>query len=188
MRSIVYFIFLSLAGVVARAGDDPRVKCLGIEQGLSNNALTCVYQDARGFMWFGTYDGLNRYDGYGFTVYRTIIGDSTSIPFNNIATICGDGHGNLWVGGQKGLGVFDPVAAKFSVPMFLPFNGGRIVAVRENVHHLHSLGEDLVLAGTHSNGLLVFERGSQVGRQIALVDPASRQAVGHYDVPCISYD
>src|SRR5215475_15612941 len=124
MRGNVCLLIFLATAIVARAGDDPRVKYLGIEQGLSNNAVTCVYQDPRGFMWFGTYDGLNRYDGYGFTVFRTMIGDSTSLPFNNIATICGDGRGGLWVGGQKGIGIFDAATGKFSVPAFVPCGGG----------------------------------------------------------------
>jgi signal transduction histidine kinase/ligand-binding sensor domain-containing protein/AraC-like DNA-binding protein len=181
MRCIYFFILL-MAGTVARAGDDPRVRYLGIEQGLSNNAVTCVYQDDRGFMWFGTYDGLNRYDGYGFTVFRTMIGDSTSLPFNNIATICGDGRGGLWAGGQKGIGIYDPATGKFSVPAFVPCGGGTAVSMRENVHHLLGIGEDVVLAGTHGNGLIVFERGSRVGRQIAL------NGSGNYDVPSIAFD
>ena len=184
MRCFYFFILLTTATFVAQAGDDPRVKYLGIEQGLSNNAVTCVYQDVKGFLWFGTYDGLNRYDGYGFTVYRTMIGDSTSLPFNNIATICGDGRGHLWIGGQKGIGIFDPVTGKFSVPGFLPCGGGAVtpLPLRENVHHLLGEGSDLVLAGMHSEGLIVFERGTRVGRQIAL------NGSGNYDVPCMSYD
>ena len=45
------------------------VKYIGIEHGLSNNAVTSIYQDHNGFMWFGTYDGLNRYDGYTFKIF-----------------------------------------------------------------------------------------------------------------------
>jgi ligand-binding sensor domain-containing protein len=56
------------------ATDNPTVKYVGIEHGLSNNSVLCVYQDYKGFMWFGTYDGLNRYDGYNFTVFRNRIG------------------------------------------------------------------------------------------------------------------
>src|SRR5579859_715302 len=189
MRCIAFILLSQMAAVVvARAGDDPRVKCLGIEQGLSNNAVTCVYQDARGFMWFGTYDGLNRYDGYGFTVYRTMIGDSNSIPFDNVATIAGDSQHDLWVGGQKGIGIFDPVTARFSVPWYIPCNGGKSVGVRQpvqvrqQVHILRPVGADLMLVGMHSNGLLVFAGGSRVGEQIAM------QGEARYDVPCISYD
>jgi len=46
-----------------KAFDNPAVSYLGIEHGLSNNSVTCVFQDHKGFMWFGPYDGLNRYDG-----------------------------------------------------------------------------------------------------------------------------
>jgi len=177
------FIFLFVAtGIAGRAGDNPRVRCLGIDQGLSNNAVTSVYQDTKGFMWFGTYDGLNRYDGYGFTVYRTVIGDPGSIPFNNIASIAGDGRGNLWVAGQKGLGILDAVSARFSVPMYLPYGSRELIAMRTSVHNLRSIGDDYVLAGTHADGLIVFERGSRVGMQIPL------ERTADYDVPCISYD
>jgi ligand-binding sensor domain-containing protein len=55
------------------------VRYLGIEQGLSNDAVLSIFQDHNGFFWFGTYDGLNRYDGYRFKVYHNVIGDSTSM-------------------------------------------------------------------------------------------------------------
>ncbi|HUP11270.1 MAG TPA: two-component regulator propeller domain-containing protein, partial [Niastella sp.] len=60
---------------------------LGIQQGLSNNSVQCIYQDHNGLMWFGTYDGLNSYDGYGFRVFRNKINDTGSIPHNYIYTI-----------------------------------------------------------------------------------------------------
>src|SRR5258708_16230779 len=66
---------------------DIPVRYLGIEQGLSNNAVISIYQDHNGFLWFGTYDGLNRYDGYGFKIFHNIIGHTTSLPTNNIYTI-----------------------------------------------------------------------------------------------------
>src|ERR1044072_2291177 len=62
-------------------------KYLGIENGLSNNVVTAIFQDHNGFMWFGTYDGLNRYDGYSFKVFRNIIGDSNSLRDNHIYAI-----------------------------------------------------------------------------------------------------
>ncbi len=55
---------------------DYPVKYLGIDQGLSNNVVITIYQDYKGFMWFGTYDGLNRYDGYGFKIFRNVIGET----------------------------------------------------------------------------------------------------------------
>ncbi|WP_440135392.1 two-component regulator propeller domain-containing protein, partial [Chitinophaga sancti] len=55
------------------ANDEP-IKNLGIENGLSNNAVMNVYQDYKGFMWICTYDGLNRFDGYKFRIFRNKIG------------------------------------------------------------------------------------------------------------------
>src|SRR5215469_8124175 len=118
IRAFLFIFFIGVSAT-ADAGDNPRVKCLGIEQGLSNNAVTCMCRDGKGFMWFGTYDGLNRYDGYGFTIYRNIIGDPTSLICNNIASLAADGHDNLWVSGQKGISILDAVTGRFEVPSYL---------------------------------------------------------------------
>ena len=179
-------LFLFVSSVIVYADRDPQVKYLGIDQGLSNNAVTCVYQDAKGFMWFGTYDGLNRYDGYGFITYRNIIGDPRSIPFNNIGGIRADNQNNLWVSGLKGIGILDPVTGKFSIPSYLPCEGRETMKIRENVHCLQWIPEGYMLAGCHNNGLLVFDGKSHAGHQVPLKSLSSRQ--GNYDVFSIEYD
>ncbi|MBT8386863.1 MAG: hypothetical protein KJO12_05580, partial [Ignavibacteria bacterium] len=60
------------------------------EQGLSQNSIMRILQDSRGFLWICTYDGLNRYDGYQFKIFKNIPGDSTSISNNKILSICED--------------------------------------------------------------------------------------------------
>ncbi len=89
---------LLIAGSMAAwARTDLPVRYLGIEQGLSNNAILSFYQDHRGFMWIGgTYDGLNRYDGYNFRIFRNMIGDSTSLSTNNVYHFEGDAKHNIW--------------------------------------------------------------------------------------------
>lgn len=72
------------------------------EQGLSTNVISCIVQDRRGFMWFGTSDGLNKYDGYRFTVYKHNPSDSTSIAGNYITTILESQNGTLWIGTNAG--------------------------------------------------------------------------------------
>jgi len=52
---------------------------IGIEEGLSNESITAIFQDSRGYLWFGTMDGLNKYDGYSFTKYRFDPFDSNSL-------------------------------------------------------------------------------------------------------------
>jgi signal transduction histidine kinase/ligand-binding sensor domain-containing protein/DNA-binding response OmpR family regulator len=71
--------------------------------GLSSNQVTCIFKDSRGFMWFGTRNGLNRYDGYDFKVWKHIPGDSLGLADNSIWHIDEDEKGNLWVGTQNGL-------------------------------------------------------------------------------------
>jgi ligand-binding sensor domain-containing protein len=70
--------------------------------GLSQSSVVAILKDKYGFMWFGTQDGLNRYDGYKFKVYRNNPADKTSIPYNNIRCLLEDKAGNLWVGTAGG--------------------------------------------------------------------------------------
>lgn len=78
------------------------------DQGLSQNSVFCILQDSKGFMWFGTQDGLNKYDGYNFKVYRPDPENPFSLSENNITALCEDRDGNLWIGTiSGGLNKFD---------------------------------------------------------------------------------
>jgi signal transduction histidine kinase/ligand-binding sensor domain-containing protein len=79
------------------------------DRGLSNNAIHCILQDKKGFLWIGTDDGINRYDGYTFTTYRHSPADSTSLAWHTAASICEDASGNIWVASPKGINRFDEV-------------------------------------------------------------------------------
>lgn len=68
------------------------------EQGLSQSTGDAILQDSQGFMWFGTNDGLNKYDGYEMTVYKEDYSDSTTISGNSISMLFEDSHNTLWVG------------------------------------------------------------------------------------------
>jgi signal transduction histidine kinase/ligand-binding sensor domain-containing protein/DNA-binding NarL/FixJ family response regulator len=149
---------------------------LSIENGLSNNAVLNVYQDYKGFMWIGTYDGLNRYDGYKFKIYRNKIGDSTSLIDNGIYTIDGDTDHRLWIGGRKGISVFDPVSGTFSVAKF---SNGK--PVQGNIHIIKAGNDGLVLVGSENSGLLLFGRHPASGRQIPLENNTS------YEVTAIDF-
>jgi signal transduction histidine kinase/ligand-binding sensor domain-containing protein/DNA-binding response OmpR family regulator len=87
---------------------------IGTAQGLSQSTVFCSFQDSRGFLWFGTAEGLNRYDGYGFKVFRHVLNDSTSLGSNDILTIAEDATGNIWVGTRtRGLSILDRNTLKF---------------------------------------------------------------------------
>jgi len=82
--------------------------------GLSSNRVNCIYRDIFGFIWFGTDNGLNRYDGNSFTVYKHYPNDTTSISNNYISDITGDGKGNIWIGTYDGLNKFEWGSNSFS--------------------------------------------------------------------------
>lgn len=71
---------------------------ISLKEGLSQSIVTCIYQDSRGFMWFGTQNGLNKFDGYDFTVYQHDTLNKASISGNFIRCIYEDSKGNLWIG------------------------------------------------------------------------------------------
>jgi len=71
--------------------------------GLSQSTVTCILKDKYGFMWFGTEDGLNKYDGYRFNIYRNKLTDKYSIAGNSITALYEDKAGNVWIGTKEGL-------------------------------------------------------------------------------------
>ena len=75
---------------------------ISVEQGLSYEKVYSILQDSQGFMWFATDDGLNKYDGYKFTIYRHDPGDSLSLSSNWITSLYEDRSGLLWIGTKGG--------------------------------------------------------------------------------------
>ncbi len=127
-------LLLCIAGLVgvsiplsAQGMDDPqalRFRHLTIADGLSHNAITSIVQDRQGFMWIGTRDGLNRFDGYRFTTYRYEPDDPHSLSNNHVRAIVEDRHGALWIATQGGgLNRFDPTTERFTHYAYLPDTG-----------------------------------------------------------------
>ncbi len=182
MKLAFYAYFLFWAGNCL-ATDTLSVRYLGIDQGLSNNAVTCIYKDHNGFMWFGTYDGLNRYDGYNFRVFRNIIGDSTSLLDNHIYCINSDNQNRIWIGGGKGASIYDPGRSVFFTPRFRKSNNTGIAPLDDDALTIKGAG-DVMLVGTEHEGLIVFDDSCATGLQI----PLPGKAGADYDVPGIEYD
>jgi ligand-binding sensor domain-containing protein/signal transduction histidine kinase len=86
-----------------------------VEDGLSNNAVVCCLQDSKGFLWFGTKDGLDRFDGYTFKIFRNNPDDTTSIGSNFIHALYADKNNVLWVGTDKGLYRYDETTESFTL-------------------------------------------------------------------------
>ena len=92
-------------GIGNLSAQSPKLRFTHIsnEEGISNSTIEAIYQDSLGFIWFGTRDGLNRYDGNEIVVYRNDPADSNSLSDNFVRCIYEDRHHHLWVGTTNGL-------------------------------------------------------------------------------------
>ena len=101
-----------------------------VNNGLSSNTITCSVQDENGFMWFGSRNGLNRFDGNFFKTFRNKIADSTSIGSNSILSIYDDKRKHLWIGTTKGIYIYD--ATKETFTPFTKMPGGEVRYIKED--------------------------------------------------------
>ncbi len=101
-RFIFIFILLALHYGGFSQKQYLKFEHLDINSGLSQNNVLCILQDSRGFMWFGTRDGLNKYDGYNFTVYKNDPNNDKSISNNFISGLVEDSKGIIWISTRGG--------------------------------------------------------------------------------------
>ena len=105
---VVGILLLALSALLALAGDllgqpnELQFEHYSIEDGLSHSKVNSITQDHRGFLWFGTNDGLNKFDGYEFTVYRWNPEDAKGLSAQLVRAVYEDSHGNLWAGTEGG--------------------------------------------------------------------------------------
>lgn len=126
----ILFVFF-LVSAISGYGQNLKFKHINVEQGLSNSTIECIFQDHRGFIWFGTRDGLNRYDGNQITVFKSN-GKPGSISDNFIRCIIEDKDQNLWIGTSNGLNKFNPEQNKFTRYANAGQNSNIITAIAEN--------------------------------------------------------
>ncbi|WP_341220743.1 hybrid sensor histidine kinase/response regulator transcription factor [Polaribacter atrinae] len=124
---------------------------ISTDHGLSQGDVNAIYQDNKGFMWFGTHDGLNKYNGYEFSVFKPDPNNSKSINSNLIYTITGDNQGNLWVGTTgNGVNYYNKSSGNFTNYLHDDRNAKSLVNNHINV--LHKDKKDMLWIGT-ANGL-----------------------------------
>lgn len=115
MRKFVILTILCFIGLALFAQTQQyQFSRIDISQGLSNNQVNTIFRDSKGFIWFGTMSGLNRYDGYTFTVFRHNLQDTSTISDDYIARIFEGPDNTIWVVNRSGLNIFDPLTEKFN--------------------------------------------------------------------------
>ncbi|MFZ0597414.1 MAG: two-component regulator propeller domain-containing protein, partial [Flavobacterium sp.] len=110
---IAFLVLLFISGNIF-SQNKYRLKNISTTDGLSQSSVITIHQDKFGQMWFGTRDGLNKYDGSKFTVFRNDITNKHSISNNDILSIEEDNTGKIWVGTYNGLNCYDPVTNAFT--------------------------------------------------------------------------
>ncbi|MEN2413147.1 two-component regulator propeller domain-containing protein [Flavobacterium mesophilum] len=148
----VFLVFLFISGNLF-SQNKFRLKNFSTTDGLSQSSVIAIHQDKFGQMWFGTRDGLNKYDGSRFTVYRNNISDKYSISNNDILSIEEDNSGKIWVGTYNGLNCYDPVSNRFTRYLTTKVNH---TINNSAVWSLREIGNEIWI-GT-SNGLTVYDK------------------------------
>ena len=147
------------------------------EDGLSQAVVTAVVQDHSGFMWFGTQEGLNRYDGYEFKIFRHDAHEPGSLSHDSIRALYVDRQGTLWVGTDGGgLNRYDPVEDTFSHFRFdledpTSLSDDRVRAILED-------RSGILWIGTEGGGLNRFDRDTGLFEAFNH-DPANPESLSH---------
>lgn len=134
IRSILFLCHCSLFA----QSQDFKFTNITIEDGLSHSKVNCIYQDRQGFLWFGTNEGLNKYDGYSFTAYQPDPDDPHSISANLVRCILEDSKGNFWIGTEAGgLNLYNR-----NDKSFVHFTADPLSPIRLSGNNVNSIIED----------------------------------------------
>ena len=144
-------------------------------EGLSQGFVPSIIQDHRGFIWFATKDGLNKYDGYSFTVYRHDPGDKFSIGDNLIQEIFEDSRGYIWISMPRETDVFDPYTETFQKISLAKINGAEPPTIYQLTEdslgnmwgHCSTGYEELKLTPTNKNNAISFGEKYSVAALLA---------------------
>ncbi len=152
-------IVCGLPVTIHAQGPTSRFDRLSIEHNLSHNEVRAIFQDSQGFLWFGTKNGLNKYDGYNFTVYKHDPFNPSSLSDNEIECIYEDRAGEFWIGtGGRGLNKFNRATEMFTHYIHNPddpqsLSDNTIVSIHEDQNGVLWLGTN--------KGLNKFDRATE---------------------------
>ena len=164
-------------------GKDIRFTHLSTEEGLSQSRVDHILQDAQGFLWIGTYNGLNRYDGYRFEHYKPEASNPNSIGGVFIYALFQDRSGALWIAVDQGLDRFDPGTGRF---LHFRSNPGDPTSLAGHVEHITQDSDGMLWLATR-NGLDRLDPGS--GRFTHFrSDPHDPQSLSSNDVRFVLQD
>ncbi|NJM15691.1 MAG: hypothetical protein HC896_10270 [Bacteroidales bacterium] len=125
--------------------------------GMPYNTINCIYQDSDNFLWFGTNNGVARYDGYTFRVIGSTENLPAALPHPNIESIFEDSFGNIWIGTEAGMCIYLTNQEKIqNTPIIFEKDIAEIDRYEEHVCNFLQLNDSVMLIGTNY-GLLVAQ-------------------------------
>jgi Signal transduction histidine kinase len=198
VKFIVALVVHVLLGKLSMAQQQILFRKYSVVDGLCSNTVWCISQDAKGYMWFGTKNGLNRFDGYEFKTYKFRKSDTNSLGNNFIHAICAYDSTNYWIGTEDGVYNLNLETERFTrVPgirdqvvydiirdrkgtMWVATNKSGLYGYRRGTHktihftnviHIRNLEEDAegrIWMGSFGRGIVVLDPGSMKLRQYSL--------------------
>lgn len=150
-----YFFLLNFFFINILLSQQNFYSVYNVDNGLSQNKVNAILQDHLGIMWFGTEDGLNKFDGYTFKVYRRDPEDKYSLGNNTINALAEDRNWNLWIGTQNGLYKFNRAINKF-LKVELPS-----VIAQDNAIKTIALADENVIVGNENGTVYVINLATE---------------------------
>lgn len=153
LRYLTIILLLFSINLTKGVSANKELTYLGLDQGLSNNNVTKIFQDKEGFIWIGTYDGLNRYDGYSFSIFKNHPNKIASLPDNRVTDIAQDKNETLWVATKTGFAALKKNGSTFK-RVTLRHNDQHTKQIQYSINKI-LIGDNKVFAASEEDGLLI---------------------------------
>ncbi len=170
------------APVEVHGGEYKFTHLTSANDGLSYDAVKCMIQDSRGFIWIGTQKGLNRYDGTRFKVYGR---EDFGVASDHISSLAEDSSGDLWIGTDNGVVIYDYETDSFR-SMNMPCDNGAVL--NDRVYAIENDSKGRVWIGTRMSGLFIYDITSGVLRRMKIVREDGSEVLNVYRIAIDSND
>ena len=154
--------------------NEKRFKVINMTSGLTSNTVLCLMEDSDGYIWIGTRDGLNRYDGKNFETFEHKFGDSTSLINNHVNCLTQSGNQEIWIGTAKGLSKFDVHTKRFKS---YQLKIDSVQLYTNNIRTIFERNEKELWIGT-AHGLFIFDKKNETYRHLFISQDLSLEKNG----------
>lgn len=186
MRTLTFIVFIVSAGQgLYSQSQEFYFEELSLDAGLSQNTVNCILQDSKGYLWIGTSNGLNLYDGYSIRIFKRKFNNENCISHNDIRSLAESKDGKIWIGTNGGLNVFDPDSGIFR--QFVSSDSNSNTLSNNNVRDLCTDEFGNIWVGTAWGGLNMLE--AHTGRFTAFRhDPKDPMSLSENHVTAVATD